>query len=64
MNRYHITIRHGPFEWSVDKRYRHFHELHKSLVQFVEIQTKRSLSNTEKYVAKIIIKRYIYPAPL
>ncbi|CAF1500960.1 unnamed protein product [Rotaria sp. Silwood1] len=45
---YCITTRYGPFEWSVYKRYRHFHDLHKALAHFVEIETKRSLSDLEK----------------
>jgi hypothetical protein len=57
--RYHITIQHGPYEWSIYKRYRHFHELHKSLVQFVEAETKRSISNADKYVLNRIIKPFI-----
>ncbi|CAF1211187.1 unnamed protein product, partial [Adineta ricciae] len=41
---YDIRISHGTFEWSVLKRYRHFHDLHKSLVQFVEAETKRNIN--------------------
>jgi hypothetical protein len=48
--RYCITTKHGPFEWSIYKRYRNFHDLHKALVQFVETETNQSISNFEKYV--------------
>jgi hypothetical protein len=48
--RYCITTKHGPFEWSIYKRYRNFHDLHKALVQFVEAETNQSISNFEKYV--------------
>ncbi|CAF3679271.1 unnamed protein product, partial [Rotaria sordida] len=45
---YCITTQYASFEWSVYKRYRHFHDLHKALVHFVETETKRSLSDLEK----------------
>lgn len=46
---YQITIRHGPlFQWTIEKRYKHFHDLHKSLVNFVEKQTGRSMSSLNK----------------
>ena len=50
--RYCITTKHGPFEWSIYKRYRNFHELHKALVQFVEAETHRSISVVERYLLK------------
>ena len=46
--RYCLTTKHGHFEWTIYKRYRHFNELHKALVQFVEAETKRSISDLEK----------------
>lgn len=49
-HRYCVTTQHGPFQWSIFKRYRHFHDLHKALVQFVEAETKRSISDLDKYV--------------
>ena len=49
MFRYDIRISHGTFEWSVLKRYRHFHDLHKSLVQFVEAETKRNITELGGY---------------
>jgi hypothetical protein len=58
--RYCITTQHGPFEWTIFKRYRHFNDLHKALVQFVEAETKRSMSELEKYVLNRISKRYIH----
>jgi len=58
--RYCITTQHGPFEWSIFKRYRNFHDLHKALVQFVEAETNRSITDFEKYVLNRGIKRYIY----
>ncbi len=48
--RYCVTTKHGPFQWSIYKRYRNFHDLHKALVQFVETETNQSISNFEKYV--------------
>ncbi|CAF1019078.1 unnamed protein product [Rotaria sordida] len=45
---YCVTTRHGPFEWTMYKRYRHFNDLHKALVQYVEAETKRSISDLEK----------------
>ncbi|CAF3838256.1 unnamed protein product [Rotaria magnacalcarata] len=45
---YCITTRHGPFEWTIYKRYRNFNDLHKALVQFVEAETKQSISDLEK----------------
>ncbi|CAF4056400.1 unnamed protein product [Rotaria sp. Silwood2] len=45
---YCVTTRHGPFEWIIYKRYRHFNDLHKALVQYVEAETKRSISDLEK----------------
>ncbi|UJR34309.1 hypothetical protein I4U23_021712 [Adineta vaga] len=46
---YSITIRHGPlFQWTIQKRYKHFHDLHKSLVRFVETETGRSMSSLNK----------------
>ncbi|CAF2677542.1 unnamed protein product [Rotaria sp. Silwood2] len=45
---YCVTTEYGPFEWSVYKRYRHFHELHKALIHFVQMETKRSISDLEK----------------
>jgi hypothetical protein len=48
--RYCIKTQHGPFEWSIYKRYRHFHDLHKALIQFVGAETKQSLSDLDKYV--------------
>jgi hypothetical protein len=46
--RYCITTKHGPFEWTIYKRYRNFNDLHKALVQFVEAETKRSISDLDK----------------
>ncbi|CAF3869305.1 unnamed protein product [Rotaria sp. Silwood1] len=46
---YTITVRHGSaFEWTIHKRYKHFHDLHKALVHYVEDITKRSLSSLNK----------------
>lgn len=46
---YTIKVRHGTrFEWTIEKRYKHFHDLHKSLVDFVEKETGRSLSSLTK----------------
>ncbi len=46
---YTITIRHGPsYEWTIKKRYKHFHDLHKSLVHFVEQETERSIDSLNK----------------
>ncbi|CAF0891625.1 unnamed protein product [Adineta steineri] len=45
---YCITTIHGPFQWTIYKRYRHFNELHKSLVQFVEAELKQSISDIDK----------------
>ncbi|CAF3414576.1 unnamed protein product [Rotaria sp. Silwood1] len=45
---YCVTTRHGPYEWTIYKRYRHFNDLHKALVQYVEAETKRSISDLEK----------------
>ncbi|CAF3547959.1 unnamed protein product [Rotaria socialis] len=46
---YTITIRHGSaFEWTIKKRYKHFHDLHKALSHFVKEQTGRSLSSLNK----------------
>ncbi|CAF1532412.1 unnamed protein product, partial [Adineta ricciae] len=46
---YTITIRHGPkFEWTIQKRYKHFHDLHKSLVRYVETETGHSMSSLNK----------------
>ncbi|CAF3647720.1 unnamed protein product [Rotaria sp. Silwood1] len=37
---YTIRVRHGPeFEWIIHKRYKHFHDLHKALVHYVERAT-------------------------
>jgi len=58
--RYCITTQHGPFVWTIYKRYRHFNDLHKALVLFVEAETRRSISELDKYVLNRIIKRYIY----
>ncbi|CAF3487840.1 unnamed protein product [Rotaria socialis] len=44
---YCITVEHGRFEWCIYKRYRHFHDLHKALLQSVLIETKRSRSDLE-----------------
>ena len=46
--RYCVTVTHGPFEWTIYKRYRNFNELHKALVQYVEAETKRSISDLDK----------------
>ena len=43
-----MKVHHGPFEWNIEKRYKHFHDLHKSLVEFVEQQTGRSISSLNK----------------
>ncbi|CAF0819823.1 unnamed protein product [Adineta steineri] len=46
---YTITVRHGPqYEWTIMKRYKHFHDLHKSLVRYVETETGRSMSSLNK----------------
>jgi len=46
---YTITVRHGPsYEWIIKKRYKHFHDLHKSLVRYVETETGRSMSSLNK----------------
>ncbi|CAF3424732.1 unnamed protein product [Rotaria socialis] len=45
---YCITTRHGPFEWTIYKRYRNFNDLHKALVQFVESDTQQSIGDSEK----------------
>ncbi|UJR30086.1 hypothetical protein I4U23_017627 [Adineta vaga] len=45
---YCITILHGTFQWSIYKRYRHFHDLHKSLFQFVQGETKRNLNDFDR----------------
>jgi len=45
---YKMKVHHGPFEWNIEKRYKHFHDLHKSLVEFVEQQTGRSISSLNK----------------
>ena len=46
---YTITIRHGPiYQWTIEKRYKHFHDLHKSLSDYVEQQTGRSVSSLNK----------------
>ncbi|UJR16391.1 hypothetical protein I4U23_003294 [Adineta vaga] len=45
---YCVTTKHGPFEWTIYKRYRNFNDLHKALVQFVEAETKHSISDLEK----------------
>ncbi|CAF1153090.1 unnamed protein product [Adineta ricciae] len=45
---YCVTTKHGPFEWTIYKRYRNFSDLHKALVQYVEAETKRSISDLEK----------------
>lgn len=46
---YTIKVRHGDrFQWTIEKRYKHFHDLHKSLVGFVEKETGRSLSSLTK----------------
>ena len=49
-SRYCLTTEHGPFEWTIYKRYRHFSELHKALVQFVEAETKRSINDFDRSV--------------
>ena len=46
---YTITIHHGPnYQWTIAKRYKHFHDLHKSLVDFVEKESGKSLSSLNK----------------
>lgn len=46
---YTITIRHGSnYQWTIEKRYKHFHDLHKSLVDFIEKETGKSLSSLNK----------------
>ncbi|CAF2832619.1 unnamed protein product [Rotaria sp. Silwood2] len=46
---YTITVRHGSaFEWTIKKRYKHFHDLHKALTHYVERATGRSLSSLNK----------------
>ncbi|CAF0837476.1 unnamed protein product, partial [Didymodactylos carnosus] len=45
--KYCIITKHGSFEWSVFKRYRHFSDLHKRLVQFVQSDTQRSISDLD-----------------
>ncbi|CAF3892149.1 unnamed protein product [Adineta steineri] len=45
---YCVTTQHGPFQWMIYKRYRNFHELHKSLVQFVEAETKRYITDSDR----------------
>ena len=48
--RYTITVQHGPaFEWLIKKRYKHFHDLHKALVHYVESETGRSVNSINKY---------------
>ncbi|CAF4082566.1 unnamed protein product, partial [Rotaria sp. Silwood2] len=43
---YTVTVRHGSaFEWTIHKRYKHFHDLHKALVHYVECATGRSISS-------------------
>ncbi|CAF3996900.1 unnamed protein product [Rotaria sordida] len=46
---YTIKVRHGySFEWTIQKRYKHFHDLHKDLIHYVENQTGRSISSLNK----------------
>ncbi|CAF3982782.1 unnamed protein product [Rotaria sordida] len=47
--RYSITVRHGTeFEWTINKRYKHFHDLHKALVHYVENLMERSISSLNR----------------
>lgn len=47
--RYTIKIRHGSsIEWIIKKRYKHFHDLHKALVKYIETETERSISSLNK----------------
>jgi len=47
--RYTITIRHGPlFQWKIEKRYKNFHDLHKSLSKYIETETGRSMNSLNK----------------
>ncbi len=48
--RYCITTKHGAFEWTIYKRYRHFHDLHKALLQYVEAETNHFINDFDKYV--------------
>ncbi|CAF1245306.1 unnamed protein product [Didymodactylos carnosus] len=52
---YTIIVAHGPFEWTIKKRYKHFSELHKILVKFVEDETKRSTASLNNYCVEIMM---------
>ncbi|CAF4256278.1 unnamed protein product [Rotaria sp. Silwood2] len=47
---YCIKIEHGAFQWSIYKRYRDFHDLHKALMHFSIVQRRRSTSDLELYL--------------
>ncbi|CAF3008747.1 unnamed protein product [Rotaria sp. Silwood2] len=46
---YCIKIEHGAFQWSIYKRYRDFHDLHKALMHFSIVQRRRSTSDLEPW---------------
>ncbi|CAF5057038.1 unnamed protein product [Rotaria sp. Silwood1] len=45
-----ITAQHGCYEWTTYKRYRHFQDLHRALMNFVNIERKKSQNDLDMYV--------------
>ncbi|CAF5053536.1 unnamed protein product, partial [Rotaria sp. Silwood1] len=42
-----ITAQHGCYEWTTYKRYRHFQDLHRALMNFVNIERKKSQNDLD-----------------
>ncbi|CAF4270787.1 unnamed protein product [Adineta steineri] len=47
---YTITIRYGSiYEWTIKRRYKHFHELHQSLLHYIKSEFKKSRHDSNKH---------------
>ncbi|CAF4971548.1 unnamed protein product, partial [Rotaria sp. Silwood1] len=44
-----ITVQHGLNQWTIYKHYRHFQDLHKTLMNFVDIESKSSKIDLNMY---------------